>query len=78
MFPGYDNLNSAGQVIDPKNNSGRSDRQISASLQGQFSEYTFTANNLPQFSAYQIKVELTSTNQAQSPQLMDFRAIALA
>lgn len=78
LFPGYDNLTNNGQIIDPKNNSGRSDRQISASLQGQFSEYTFTANNLPQFSAYQIKVELTSTNQAQSPQLMDFRAIALA
>ena len=78
LFPGFDNLDNNGRVINSKNNSGRSDRQISASLQGQFSEYTFTANNLPQFSAYQIKVELTSTNQAQSPQLMDFRAIALA
>jgi hypothetical protein len=78
LFPGYDNLDSNQQVINPKNNSGRSDRQISASLEDQFIEYTWTANNLPQFSAYQIKIECSTTNQAQSPRIKNFRAIALA
>jgi hypothetical protein len=78
LFPGYDNLDTNQQVINIKNNSGRSDRNISASLDNQFVEYTWTANNLPQFSAYQIKVESSSTNQAQSPKIRNFRAIALA
>jgi len=78
LFPGYDNLDANQQVINIKNNSGRSDRNISASLDNQFVEYTWTANNLPQFSAYQIKVENTTTNQAQSPKIRNFRAIALA
>ena len=78
LFPGYDNFDANQQVINIKNNSGRSDRNISASLDNQFVEYTWTANNLPQFSAYQIKVENTTTNQAQSPKIRNFRAIALA
>jgi hypothetical protein len=78
LFPGYDNLDANQQVINIKNNSGRSDRNISASLDNQFVEYTWTANNLPQFSAYQIKVENATTNQAQSPKIRNFRAIALA
>jgi len=78
LFPGYDNLDANQQVINIKNNSGRSDRNISASLDTQFLEYTWTANNLPQFSAYQIKVECSTINQAQSPRIRNFRAIALA
>ena len=78
LMPGFDNLDNNGQVINLKNNSGRSDRQVSASLENQFLEYTFTGNNLPQFSAYQIKVECTTTNQAQSPRIKNFRGIALA
>jgi hypothetical protein len=78
LFPGYDNLDANQRVINSKNNSGRPDRNISASLENQFIEYTWTANNLPQFSAYQIKVVCTTTNQAQSPRIRNFRAIALA
>jgi len=78
LFPGYDNLDANQQVINIKNNSGRSDRNISASLNNQFVEYIWTANSLPQFSAYQIKIECSTTNQAQSPRIRNFRAIALA
>ena len=77
LMPGFNNLNINEQVIDSKNNDGRSDRQISAAP-GQFVEHEFTANNLPQFTAYQIKVECTSTNQAAPVRLQDFRVIALA
>jgi len=78
LFPGYDNLDANQQVISFKNNSGRSDKNISSSLDNQFIEYSWSVNNLPQFSAYQIKIECTSTNQAQSPKIKNFRAIALA
>ena len=77
LMPGFNNLNINEQVIDSKNNDGRSDRQISAAP-GRFVEHEFTANNLPQFTAYQIKVECTSTNQAAPVRLQDFRVIALA
>ena len=78
LMPGFNNIDINGKVIDGKNNDGRSDRQISNSVAGQFLEHQFTANSLPQFSGYQIKVEVTSTNQAQSPSIKDFRVIALA
>ena len=78
LMPGFNNIDINGKVIDGKNNDGRSDRQISNSVTGQFLEHQFTANSLPQFSGYQVKVEVTSTNQAQSPSIRDFRVIALA
>jgi hypothetical protein len=78
LFPGYDNLDASGQVIDATQNSGRSDRQVVASQDGQFIDYVFTANNLPQFTGYQIKVVSSTTNQALSPRIKDFRSIALA
>ena len=78
LMPGFNNIDISGKVIDGKNNDGRSDRQISSSVAGQFLEHQFTANDLPQFSGYQIKVEVTSPNQAQSPSIRDFRVIALA
>ena len=78
LMPGFNNIDINGKVIDGKNNDGRSDRQISNSVAGQFLEHQFTANSLPQFSGYQIKVEVISTNQAQSPSIRDFRVIALA
>ena len=78
LMPGFNNLDINGKVIDAKNNDGTSDRQISNSLEEFFYEHQFTANSLPQFSGYQVKVELISTNQAESPSVRDFRVIALA
>ena len=78
LMPGFGNFDINGKVIDGKNNDGTSDRQISNSVEEFFYEHQFTANNLPQFSGYQVKVELISTNQAQSPSIRDFRVIALA
>ena len=78
LMPGFNNIDINGKVIDAKNNNGTSDRQISNSIENFFYEHEFTANNLPQFSGYQIKVELISTNQAESPSIRDFRVIALA
>ena len=78
LFPGYPNLDASGFVINPKNSTGESDKKTSASLDGEFVEYEYTIDDLPQFSGFQIKVVFSSTNQADSPELLDFRAIAVA
>jgi len=84
-FPGYNNLNSRGQVIAPEKNDGRSDSFIKktnsfgfTSNALEFNEYTFTADELPAFRSYRIKFVLTSTNQVYVPRVKDLRVIALA
>lgn len=74
-FPGYLNLND-----------GTSDSLVPVSDASQgflsndltFKEYVFTANSLPAFKSYRIKIVATSTNQAYPPRLKDLRTIALA
>ena len=78
LMPGFDNLDASGFVINEKNNSGRPDTNIVASLENQFIDYEYTVDDLPLFTGFQIKVDITSTNQAQSAELLDFRAIAVA
>jgi len=78
LMPGFDNLDASGLVIESKNNSGRPDRNIVPSLEDQFIEYEYTVDDLPPFTGFQIKVDIASTNQAQDPELLDFRAIAVA
>ena len=43
-----------------------------------YREYTFTADQLPSFRTYRIKINLTSTNQSFVPRVKDLRVIALA
>jgi hypothetical protein len=74
-FPGYSSLND-----------GSSDKFISLSNASEgflsndltFKEYTFTADNLPSFKSYRIKLVATSTNQAYAPRIKELRTIALA
>jgi len=77
LFPGYDNLDSTGRVIDSSKNSGRPDRIVLASnTDNDYREYEFNAKNLPQFNAFQIKIVMTGTNYAYVPKIRDLRAIA--
>ena len=78
LMPGFENLDAAGFVISDKNNNGKPDRNVVPSVEDQFLDYEFTSDNLPSFTGFQVKVVLTTTNQAQVPQLLDFRALALA
>jgi hypothetical protein len=84
LFPGYDNLtldnNQDGyfDVINPSNNSGLPDVFVPASLDNQFLEYEFSANNLGSFTGYTIKIVMSGTNQAYAPRFKDLRSIALA
>jgi len=67
-----------GQIYTPFNTDGSSDKFVKPNIKNnRFSEYKFTANNLPQFNGFMIKVIMTSTNQAKPPRIKNFRSIAL-
>ena len=85
LFPGYLNLKSNGDIIDPKNNSGLPDTLVQKTNNLDFNsgnleykEYTFTMDNLEPFRYYRIKLVLGSTNQVYVPRVKDLRVIALA
>ena len=84
-FPGYPNLLSSGQVIDPAKNSGLPDKALPktdviayTSNQVVWKDYEFTIDNLPTFRYFSIKLVGTGTNQAQPPRVKNLRVIALA
>ena len=84
LFPGYNNLKDTDgdgfgdEVIDNTQNNGRSDAFVPASVNGEFYEYQFTADNLEQFDGFRIKIVMSGTNEARSPEFKDLRVIALA
>ena len=62
----------------PFNSDGSSDKVVVANNRpNTYSEYKYTGENLPQFTAFMVKVVMTSTNQAQAPRFKNFRSIAL-
>ncbi len=85
LFPGYGNLDANDNVISEEKSTGLSDKFISPdislidanSIDAEYREYTFTANNLPSFRSYRIKLVMTSTNQTYPPKLRDLRVICL-
>ena len=84
-FPGYKNLNVRGQVINVNKNNGESDKLVPKSnAYGfdastlQFKEYTFTADRLPPFRTYRVKLVMTSNSQVYVPRMRDLRVVALA
>jgi hypothetical protein len=84
-FPGYDNLDYRNQIINVEDSDGKPDTFITPDSSLGFipqelgyKEYTFTADNLPSFKSYRIKLVLTSTNHAYVPRVRDLRVIALA
>jgi hypothetical protein len=80
LFPGYDNLTSTSSglsVVDSSLNNGKPDYFVSSSLDNQFKEYEFTANNLGLFNGYVIKIVMSGTNQAYPPRIKELRTIAV-
>jgi hypothetical protein len=83
-FPGFDNLNNRGEIINPQDSNGLSDKfvpkinQYSFIETANFSDYNFTADNLPAFRYYRIKLLLTGTSQVYVPRVKDLRVMALA
>jgi len=84
-FPGFNNLDGRGQVIAVKDNDGQSDvflpKSNSTGFESgdlEFSEYAFTADQLPSFRTYRIKLVLTSKSQVYVPRIKQLRVMALA
>ncbi len=84
-FPGYSNLDTKSQIISFEDSNGQSDAfVVPASSLGfvsqelDYKEYVFTADQLPSFRSYRIKIVATSTNQVYVPRIKDLRVIALA
>jgi hypothetical protein len=84
LFPGFDNLRDTtgdgfgDEIIATDKNSGRPDAKVPSSVDGEFLEYQFTADNLTEFTGFVIKVVFSGTNESEAPRLQDLRAIALA
>jgi len=67
-----------GQTYVPFNGEGLSDIFVNPNeRENGFSEYKYTAEDTPQFNGFQIKIVMTSTDQAEAPRIKNFRAIAL-
>jgi len=78
-FPGYENLDVNGQVIDSSKNTASSNVKINPNnKEKQFSEYEYSIDNLPSFNKFSIKIIMTGTDQANVPLIKELRAIALA
>ena len=81
LFPGFKNStktdNDGFVVTDESKNDGRSDVIVTPSVNNEFKEYQFTADNLPEFTGFSIKIVMSGTNQAQPPRIKELRAIAV-
>jgi len=84
-FPGYNNLDVNGNVIDISASDGLSDKKVvktdvlsSNTNDVLFNDYTFTADDLPEFRYFSIKIIGSSTSQSNPPRIKDLRVIALA
>ena len=84
-FPGFNNLDTRGQVIAVNDSDGQSDVFIpkvnSTGFESgdlEFNEYVFTADHLPSFRTYRVKFVLTSTTQVFVPRIKKLRVMALA
>ena len=78
------NLNSRGGIINLQDSDGQSDKFVTKINEYSFGEttmfehYTFTADDLPAFRYYRIKLLLTGTSQVYVPRIKDLRVMALA
>ena len=83
-FPGFNNLNNRGEIINAQDSDGLPDKFVHKNndygflTSSNFSDYTYTIDNLPAFRYYRIKLLLTGTSQVYVPRIKDLRVMALA
>ena len=83
-FPGWKNLNEQGELIALDKSDGRPDKFTPLAQEGfrsneiSFREYVWTADDLPAFKNYRIKLVMTSTDQTYPPRISELRVITLA
>lgn len=78
LFPGYNNLDDLGRVINPRFNDGLPDAFVASSTNNTFLDYQFTASDIGPFTGFVIKIVMVGTNEATPPILRDLRVLALA
>jgi hypothetical protein len=80
LFPGHSNYRVDGigikRVIDPSLNDGSADSKVKQSSDRSFRDYEYSVDDLPDFSAFAIKIVMAGSNQATPPLIKQLRAIA--
>ena len=84
-FPGFDNLDASGAIINVTNNNGKPDvyvPKVDTSTPtppiSAFKEYKFTINEKISFKSLRIKLVGTSTNDAIIPIIKNLRVLSFA
>ena len=86
LFPGFRNITTINDdgftVVDTSKNDGRPDSLVTPNSSVEFSnldlkDYQFTADNLPEFIGFTIKIVMSGTDQSRPPRISDLRAIAV-
>ena len=79
------NRDTRGELLLPELSDGRSDIFTPPSATSgfdsaelSFRELTFSADNLPKFNCYRIKIVLASMNQVFCPRINNLRVLTLA
>ena len=63
----------------PFNGNGSEDTAVTpAERANEFKEYKYSVKDIPEFTAFQIKIVMKTTNSALAPRIKDMRGIALA
>jgi hypothetical protein len=80
LFPGYANYRVDGvgikRVIDVSLSDGSADSRVQETSDRSFKDYEYSVDDLPDFTAFAIKIVMASSNQATPPLIRDLRAIA--
>ena len=63
-------------MIDKSQNDGSADYKVEFTSDGSFSDYEYSVDDLPDFSAFSIKIVMAGKNQAIPPIVKQLRAIA--
>ena len=78
-FPGSGNIDTDNNIIAIEQSTGLPDVKVDYSTNSTvFRDYGYTANPLPPFTQFQIKIDMVGSNQAIVPRIKELRAIALA
>ena len=78
LFPGYNNLDKFGNVINSKNNDGSPDIFVNFSKPGEFKTNEFTVTTNEYFTSFAIKIVMTSTNSSNIPKIRNLKVLSLA
>jgi hypothetical protein len=82
LFPGYSNYQVDGfeikRVTDKSLSDGSADSNVKETSDRSFKDYEYSIDDLPDFTAFAIKIVMASSNQATPPLIKDLRAIATA